>query len=603
MKRSYEAELAELPSTYAAVLAADARDQVAAAVCSQRPMMYVGSGGALAVARLAADLHMSQTGELAVAVTPLEAASSAMVPTVGVVLFSARGRNPDATFTIAAARTRGAQHMAVVTTRSRSELPPALGAPDVQVASIPSPPDGFLATNSLLAMATAVCLAHGFDLPQELPSFGVPSVGCLGNACLVLTAPGLAAVGLDIEARMVETGLARVQLADYRNLAHGRHVGLMRQVDDTTVIAASSPETTRIAEHTLALLPKEVTILPLASSLDWPGSVLDLLVASMALTGSTGREHGVDPGRPGVAPFGRKLYHLRTSRLVDVPAPDPIRRKLAFNGLETSYRLAYEQDLKKWLADIPCTPISGVVLDYDGTCCSTLDRYEPPIESVRAQVLRLLDDGLVVGFATGRGKSLHADTRAWLPERAWPRVHVGLYNGTLLLRLSDDPPDCTVCDGLLAEAADRLEGVSDIHQLVVLRRTSQVSVSTASGCLAGEQLLPLVLSVLARSPVLDCSVVASGHSVDILTAKGGKVSVVDTVRAEAGGEVLAIGDQGQVGGNDFELLASSTTTLSVDRCSADPTRCWNLDRRGDRGPDLLVRYLSSIKYGRFRWRE
>ena len=38
--------------------------------------------------------------------------------------------------------------------------------------------------------------------------------------------------------------------------------------------------------------------------------------------------------------------------------------------------------------------------------------------------------------------------------------------------------------------------------------------------------------------------------------------------------VLAIGDQGDLGGNDFELLASSRWTLSVDRCSADPARCW-----------------------------
>ncbi len=70
--------------------------------------------------------------------------------------------------------------------------------------------------------------------------------------------------------------------------------------------------------------------------------------------------------------------------------------------------------------------------------------------------------------------------------------------------------------------------------------------------------------------------------------------------------VLAIGDQGQAGGNDFELLAATPWSLSVDRCSADPSRCWNLDTRGARGPALLVDYLGALKLtragARFLWR-
>ena len=63
----------------------------------------------------------------------------------------------------------------------------------------------------------------------------------------------------------------------------------------------------------------------------------------------------------------------------------------------------------------------------------------------------------------------------------------------------------------------------------------------------------------------------------------------------AGLDVLAIGDQGHLGGNDFELLAATELSLSVDTCSPDPTRCWNLDLSGQRGPDVLVRYLDAVQ--------
>ena len=100
MGREYGAELRELRSTYAGVRDAGPDKAVCDAVRSERPTVYVGSGGALAVARLAADLHVRSTGQLAVAMTPLEAATATVSPDTGLVLFSARGRNPDAALAV-----------------------------------------------------------------------------------------------------------------------------------------------------------------------------------------------------------------------------------------------------------------------------------------------------------------------------------------------------------------------------------------------------------------------------------------------------------------------------------------------------------------------
>ncbi|MCQ3808321.1 MAG: hypothetical protein KTV16_13795 [Acidimicrobiia bacterium] len=605
MKRNYKAEIKELQTTLESVDDA-VGECVAKAVGAHQPMIFVGSGGALAAARLASDLHIHSTGYLATAMTPLEAATADVSSETGLVLFSAQGRNPDATLAIRSARRRGSSFLGVVSSRSRDELPPALGASDVHVATVPSPRDGFLATNSLVAMAASLCVAHGAELPATLPGLSTDGTRPLRNSCLVVTGPGLAAIGVDLEARLVETGLASVQLADYRNLAHGRHVGLQRNADTSTVIVVVDPSSEEIATRTMELLPSDLDVVVLRTALPWPVSVLDLLVQSIGIVASTGESAGVDPGCPGVAGFGRRLYHLPAQKLVETPSPDPVGRKLLLRDRAGPMRQTYEDALIDWLQVMQRTAIQAVVLDYDGTVCSTEGRYDSPHEKVQHEIERLLNAGLRIGFATGRGKSLHMKTRDWLPEAHWPHVHVGLYNGTHLLRLADDPPEATELGDHLQEAVRRLRDLGSVG-LVFEERPTQLLVSHGAGATKGSELLPLIRSVLSREPRLSLQAVASGHSVDVIESEAGKMAVLRRVARDIdGGAVLAIGDQGQVDGNDFQLLASCQTTLSVDRCSLDPTRCWNLDRRGEKGPDLLIRYLRSLKPrgsgARFVWK-
>jgi hypothetical protein len=75
----------------------------------------------------------------------------------------------------------------------------------------------------------------------------------------------------------------------------------------------------------------------------------------------------------------------------------------------------------------------------------------------------------------------------------------------------------------------------------------------------------------------------------------GKSSVLREMSNRSDEDILVIGDQGQTDGNDFDLLSATTSSLSVDRTSLDPTRCWNLDQWGTNGPQLLVRYLKAVQ--------
>ncbi len=521
-----------------------------------------------------------------------------------IVMFSASGKHPDAAMAVAAAKAGGYAVIGVVTLRPESELPPGVRGDRVQIVTVPSAAakDGFLATNSVLAMATALVAGRVPDLqplPAVLALLHRPAREALRAQCLVLYGPGHACVALDLESRLHEIGLATVQMCDYRNFAHGRHAGLARHLKDTSLVAVIAPEYEDIADQTVHEIPSEAHVVRLRTQSASPVGALDLLAGSIQLIVPTAQARHVNPAKPGVAAFGRKLYHLAVARpRAPAVARLAVRRKLASIGsarfdevLSTTYQRSYEA----WLEALCGAEFGGLVLDYDGTCCTTDGRYDLPTEPVRAEVLRVLKGGLVVGFASGRGGSLHRDLRKWVPERFWSHIRLGLYNGALEMRLSDLLSDQTSCGGVLAEVGKRLRGSIFAPSLKLEERTHQLKVEPGES--ASWSRLPLaevVREIIDWEPALPLKVLSSAHSVDVVLRETSKRAVLAAVHGETGGLVLAIGDQGQVGGNDFELLAATSASLSVDRCSSDPTRCWNLDDAGSRGPDTLITYFRAL---------
>lgn len=607
----YVEQLQLLEQTYAQTRAGDL-SAIAKALetMRQRQGIYVGSGGARAVAQLAADAHERRTRTLARAATPLDVIASPPFFDAAVMLFTASGRHPDASATVEAARRSHARPIFVVTHRTREELPPALSGPDVDVLTLASvvEKEGFLATNSVLSMAAAVVAGSGFRLPARLPHLRGNGARPLRENTVILHGPSTFSVATDLETRLAETGLSSAQVTDYRNFAHGRHTGLARHLDSTTVVALVTPELASLAEETLRVLPAEADVLRVESRLEWPLSVLDLLAASMKLLAATAAESDVEPSRPSVPAFGRRLYHLSSRRYVRSQA-DPIERKMIAARAQDipKAREMFQEALAEWSASIQATRFGGIVLDYDGTVCTTSGRFDLPDSILRDSLIGLLEHGAVIGFASGRGGSLHRDLRKWVPHDCWQQVELGLYNGGLALALSDSVAASRQRSPLIAEVARRLKTIPIASLLRFEEREYQLGIELVEGGgLSIDVVVGAVLEVLAWPPSIDVKVVASAHSVDVIPVESAKTETLARVAVRTGGGVLAIGDQGQLGGNDFELLAGTKFSVSVDRVSGDPSRCWNLDQRGESGPQLLLRYLTSLRPMRgglgFRWR-
>ncbi len=106
------------------------------------------------------------------------------------------------------------------------------------------------------------------------------------------------------------------------------------------------------------------------------------------------------------------------------------------------------------------------------------------------------------------------------------------------------------------------------------------------------------------SQLRNIKITQSGHSVDILDPDVSKTQVVEVLRKKINdgkSNILIVGDQGQYGGNDFELL-SLPYSLSVDKISSSPTTCWNLSPIGLRGAKSTLAILRSleVEYSAFR---
>jgi hypothetical protein len=595
----YRAELAGLPDAIGAASGLPSESELAVGrdFVSDRVAFVVASGGAAPVAHFAARLHSQRTGRPASALTPLAYLGEPVPyePTC-VILLSATARHPDTAMAVRAALQRE-QPVLVVTQRSRDELRGVMADSRTTLLTIPQPGgrDGFLATRSLII--SAIAMARLYDAgPLDLAAITARALSPSPQAVLrervvVLHAYDERPAAVDIESRLSEAGIAAVQVADYRTLAHGRHYGISRSFGDTSVIALISPSSAVLAERTLNLLPSSLPVLRLVTTLTGSSAVLDLLVQSMHLPVATADEAGVVLHKPGVPVFGRRLYHLRPpAPMVARVTPSAVSRKMRAAGMTPdSDSHLFQAALIEWAELLQVQQLGALALDYDGTVVATRDRYETPRLDVQANLISILASGLAISFASGRGDSLHRDLRAWVPRKYWPRIHLGLHNGAWRLNLVDeaDEPDP---DPALDEVMKRLapyEGVLWRSR----RSPTQVTLIAADPLHPLKRVHDAALALVSAAPSCRVRITMSGHSVDVVPATAGKDLIVRDLARE-NGAVLAIGDRGDVYGNDFELLSSTRWSLTVDRCSAALDRCWGLAPRSVTGPDALIAQLS-----------
>ena len=291
------------------------------------PLCAVGSGGSLTAAAFATMLHR-WTLLPSWYCTPYMMSYGPTGWGRATLLISAGGRNSE----ILHAQVKAGRPAGVICATSESPLvESAPSGTHIHATQLPTGRDGFLATNTLLATCVWLARAYGRRvscLPEYdmvWPGLMEPGFGGIvrqaaraiaGKRYLLVLADEWGwPAAVDMESKFHESGLAAVQIADWRNFAHGRHHWLAVNGTETAVVALVTPWSTMLADRTLGILPEEILVARLEAPTDDAAGSLNLLVQAMHLVGEFGAARGVDPGKPKVAEFGRRIHHM------DYPAP------------------------------------------------------------------------------------------------------------------------------------------------------------------------------------------------------------------------------------------------------------------------------------------
>ncbi len=633
MARPYAGEMAKLAATFAWAEGADIqplRQTIRATGFS--PLRVIGSGGSLTGAQALAGLHQRYTGCLAAVTTPLEAVGEWLDASVATWLLSAGGGNADILAAAKALILREPCQVGVLCGRVTSPLAGLCRRhPFVDLLLYPPPTgkDGFLATNSLFGFTALLTRAYAAEfgsdadwqdtvdrlrplLPNAAATLGAWEAAAAPlwtrPTTLVLHGPSTRIGAIDLESKFTEAALGHLQVADYRNFAHGRHHWLAKRGNSSAVLAFVTSVDRTLAERTLDLIPEDIPQARIVFDGGPSAVALASLLAALRITGWAGRSRGIDPGRPGVPEFGRKLYNLRFPRArgaAGLPRLTPrkaaaITRKagVTLDNLAALGELGRWRDaLTDFLTRLRDARFAGIVLDYDGTLVDTRRRSEPVDPKTASELARLAEAGAHIGIATGRGKSVRCDLQERLPPVLWPLVLVGYYNGAEVASLDDDgaPDGSKNVHDALRPLADALRRQPDLSECARQEdRPSQITLE-ATRVMPVSRLRDLACQVIRTTDVHDLAVTCSSHSVDIVAAGVSKLNVVRRLRETVGGEpILAIGDRGRWPGNDHELLSESFA-LGVDEISADPATCWHLGKPGQRGPMVTLEYLSALE--------
>ena len=617
MGRRFIDELQQLPATMQWAAEQDvALLRRAVHLYGDRGLLAVGSGGSFTGAAYAADQHFRVYGRPSQAITPLEVfqvPTNAAANAAGLLL-SAEGKNHDILAAAKQFRLRACPTIGL-TLRSKSplvELSDETGAASLAAYDMPWGKDGYLATNSLIATLILLWRAYEADatVAAELPLLRnwylrfdrhIEQAGSMKRSGRALILHG--AVGrigaIDLESKLTEGGLAFGQVCNFRQFAHGRHLQLSQLSEPVTVVSFSTGGDPLAAE-TIRLLPTEAgpvlnVALPRISD---AGAEIAGVLAAMVITRAWAGEH-IDPGQPAVPQFGRDLHALDVSTLAPhalPPTPAMLRKQASGDPPEVLI-----QHARRYIERLQVARLRLLICDFDGTFCDTVKRFEGLDSRVAPELTRLARSGVHLAFATGRGVKLRKVLQDKLPADVWPMVTMGCYSGSFIFSLADLHVAAPPADPRLSDLAQWLSKTRALStQVDPCADAGQLSLRGISGS-DKVRLVAAINEWVAQHGYEGWRAFSSGHSVDVVTEKAGKLLVVQDACHRLGldplTQVLRVGDGGDFGGNDYELL-SEGLALSVDAVPPGVEQCWNLLPRmlsGVRGTEYYLQNLEAAE--------
>lgn len=589
--------------------------------CRNSTVYIIGSGGSLSACYLL-EFLFEQVGVVAKSVTPLEVIySKKNFSNSSFFLVSSSGKNKDILFAfknIIKENPKAVHTICMVKGSPLRKLSDLYSKAKIYEYEIPTGKDGFLATNSLLAYFTIFIRVFSKlndlkSLKDSVSDFST-TIKDFSNkidasyTLFVLYSGSSKCVAMDIESKCIEASLCDLTTSDYRNFGHGRHNWFDKRPENSAIILLTNNVDRSLAEKTIRVLPKGIPYITIDSRREIPESCLEQLLKSFRLVEELGINANIDPGRPGVPEFGRKLYNLsyysifKEKSSVSTRAYNSIYRKIGALDIENLQLLkAWNKNYENFIKKIKSERLTTIIFDFDGTLCSSSKRYDGVDDTIKGRLIEILEAGFLAGISTGRGKSARENLQTFIPKKYYDNVFISYYNGfeTGNLNQNELPNLNQDAEESIIKSHEILKSKLKNYDVSLESRPGQITIEINNKNNA-VKLKSYIRGTILKHSYLNVQILESDHSIDIIPKNVSKLSIVNFCQErekELGleGNYLCIGDKGMWPGNDYKLLGASLS-LSVDEVSLEEDTCWNLASLGLSNVEATNEYLDKISF-------
>lgn len=145
-----------------------------------------------------------------------------------------------------------------------------------------------------------------FKYAPRVEGYEIPELSQIKNF-IVLYSGWSKPVAYDFESKMVECGIANVQLADYRNFCHGRFIFLSNHFEESAFVLFLTPREIAFAKKLILegenhqredLFPPQTAIITISTELDEPLASIDLLIKMQVCFNEIAKVNDVEPNNP-----------------------------------------------------------------------------------------------------------------------------------------------------------------------------------------------------------------------------------------------------------------------------------------------------------------
>ncbi len=621
MGKSFEKEMVDLNKTYISTLHNE--DSIIINFLSslkEKIILLVGSGGSYSVAS-ALEYLCARKGFFAKAITPLSLnLYKEQIRNYNAILVTAGGRNSDSLNSYKFLHDLEPQNLLTICMKKDA---PIKSLQSINLHNffyefeLPTKKDGYLAVNSLIASILLFSKSmyniyrdEFYKLPTEFDFVNDSGISeeindvLLKESIIVLHGGITTPIAIDLESKFSETALGNIQLVDFRNFAHGRHFWLNHRKDSTSIISLIGKNEEKIAYKTLSLIPDVIPRFEVYLKEDNIINMLQAYYKMFTIVNIAGKMQKINPGKPKVIDYGKKMYHISYNfsdensfrKLKKSNKQLSISRKIGINpsnDLLIKYEKAYEQNVSR----ITSKNFKGIIFDYDGTL-HIKNKIVEIEQDIFNKINDLIGQGIVIGIATGRGKSVRKALRNVIKKEFWDYVAIGYYNGAEVGLLSDDTrPDKNIEIPIVFSTIKNEILKNNTNSKIIIDETEnpfQLTVISNDGQNSKHE-FEYIKEICYKYP--EVKVVSSSHSMDIILKTTNKIAVskyyLDSKFANSINDFIYIGDSGNLTGNDFEMLFCETG-LSVDNVSKNIDSCWNYAPMGKRNLEATKYYLDAI---------